>query len=174
MVCKTHQIFHYLNLYIGKLTPLKSQYSRAYTLVEMALALLIVGLIYSTITPAFLHLVEEKRADEVVDEIEDMGLEIDQFFEDNGRFPDSLDEIFSPVPLDPWGNPYQYLNIKDNPSKSKGKLRKDKNLVPINSDYDLYSMGPDGKSVSPLTAIASQDDIVRGRNGDFIGSATEY
>ena len=55
-----------------------------------------------------------------------------------------------------------------------GMVRKDKNLVPINSDFDLYSMGPDGESVSPLTANSSRDDIVRGRNGDYIGNAAEY
>ena len=31
----------------------------------------------------------------------------------------------------------------------QGKFRKDKNIVPINSDYDLYSMGPDGASGGP-------------------------
>ena len=66
----------------------------------------------------------------------------------------------------------EYLDLSD--PNGLGKMRKDKNLVPINSDYDLYSMGPDGISVSPLTAKASQDDIVRGRNGKFIGVATDY
>ena len=56
----------------------------------------------------------------------------------------------------------------------KGKLRKDKNLVPINSDYDFYSMGSDGKSFPPLTANDSRDDIVRGRNGAYFGPASEY
>jgi len=55
-----------------------------------------------------------------------------------------------------------------------GQKRKDKNLVPINSDYDLYSMGPDGKTTSALTAAISQDDIVRGRDGIFIGLAADY
>lgn len=97
---------------------------------------------------------------------------IDKFFEENGFFPDSLDEIYDPVPLDPWGNPFQYIN--HDTGNGNGKLRKDKNLVPINSDYDLYSMGPDGKTASPLTASISHDDIVRGRNGAFVGLALDY
>ena len=49
--------------------------------------------------------------------------------------------------LDPWGNLYQYLNLSDPTIKDiKGKARKDRNLVPINSDYDLYSTGKDGKA----------------------------
>ncbi|MCP5251868.1 MAG: hypothetical protein H6939_09135 [Burkholderiales bacterium] len=46
--------------------------------------------------------------------------------------------------------------------------------MPINSDYDLYSMGKDGASVSPLTAKASRDDIIRANNGRFIGRAADY
>jgi general secretion pathway protein G len=57
---------------------------------------------------------------------------------------------------------------------SIGQARKDRNLVPINSDYDLYSVGPDGRSVPPLTAHHSQDDIVRARNGAYIGPASEF
>ena len=49
-----------------------------------------------------------------------------------------------------------------------------KNVVPINSDFDLYSMGEDGKSKSPLTAKPSHDDIVRANDGAFIGLATDY
>lgn len=54
-----------------------------------------------------------------------------------------------------------------------GKKRKDKSLYPLNTDYDLYSMGPDGKSQTPLTAKASRNDIVRAKNGAFIGWAAD-
>ena len=55
-----------------------------------------------------------------------------------------------------------------------GQARKDRNLVPINSDYDFFSMGRDGKSVGPLTAGPSKDDIVRGSDGAFIGLGRDY
>jgi general secretion pathway protein G len=47
-------------------------------------------------------------------------------------------------------------------------------LVPVNSDYDLYSMGPDGDSKPPFTAKASRDDIVRASNGSWIGPVSEF
>jgi len=100
--------------------------------------------------------------------------------------------------LDPWGRRYQYLRLA-NPSdngngngngngkgkgkgkgkdpkepKEQAKPRKDNFLVPINSDFDLYSMGPDGKSVAPLTAKHSRDDIIRANNGGYFGPASEY
>ena len=97
--------------------------------------------------------------------------------------------------LDPWGRPYQYLRLanpsdngkgdgkdndkdkgkgKDMDPKEKGKPRKDHFLVPINSDFDLYSLGPDGESRAPLTAKHSRDDIIRANNGGYFGPASEY
>ena len=55
-----------------------------------------------------------------------------------------------------------------------GMARKDRFLVPINSTYDLYSMGADGKSVLPLTATYSHDDIIRANDGTYIGLAELY
>ena len=125
-----------------------------------------------TVSPAVIKMIDSAHSDTAEEEIAEIQTSIDDFYDKNGRYPTSLEEVFGETPLDPWGNPYQYLDLTD--LKGKGKMRKDKNLVPINSDYDLFSMGPDGQSVSPLTAQASQDDIVRGRNGAFIGLATEY
>jgi general secretion pathway protein G len=64
-----------------------------------------------------------------------------------------------------------YLNFATTP---QGQWRKDHNLVPLNSAFDLYSMGKDGQSQPPLTAAASHDDIVRASDGNFIGMASRY
>ena len=100
--------------------------------------------------------------------------------------PESLATIGRASLLDPWGSPYQYLNFElatggagDNKGKGKGKgfptgARMDRFLVPINSTYDLYSMGKDGKTVVALTAKDSIDDIVRANDGGFIGLAAKY
>jgi general secretion pathway protein G len=64
------------------------------------------------------------------------------------------------TPRDPWGNPYQYLPL-DGASPPGGggpgggggaaaHARKDRFLVPIDTDFDLYSMGKDGQSASAL------------------------
>jgi len=98
--------------------------------------------------------------------------EIMLYYADTGTLPETLADINRENFPDPWGNPYQYLNLET--LKGKGKARKNRNLVPINSDYDLYSMGKDGASVGPLTAKASRDDIVRANDGRFIGLASDY
>ena len=58
--------------------------------------------------------------------------------------------------------------------RKKEKRRKDRFLVPLNKEYDLYSMGKDGKSQPPLTAKESYDDIVRANNGIYIGQASQF
>jgi len=55
-----------------------------------------------------------------------------------------------------------------------GKARKDHFLVPLNSDYDLYSVGKDGESRAPLSAPQSADDVIRANDGAYIGLAANY
>lgn len=116
--------------------------------------------------------VNRARVSRAVADIGDIQLVVDRFQLNRGQFPDSLVEAGLGARLDPWGAPYQYLNFAN--VMGVGQMRKDRNLVPINTDYDLYSMGPDGRSVSPLTARPSHDDIVRANDGNFIGVAEDY
>lgn len=55
-----------------------------------------------------------------------------------------------------------------------GSARKDGNLVPINTYYDLCSVGKDGKTKLPLRAKDSHDDIIYANDGDYIGLASEF
>ena len=155
-----------------KLNKPGKQRCRAFTVIEIAVAVLVVGLAVMTFTPVALKMMDSAKTSTAEQEIIEMAADIDDFIEDNGRLPDSLEEVFGEVPVDPWGNPYQYLNF--DAIHGNGLKRKDKNLVPINTDYDFYSMGPDGKTSSALTAAISQDDIVRARDGSYVGLASEY
>lgn len=60
------------------------------------------------------------------------------------------------------------------PCGGVGGARKDRFLVPINSDFDIYSMGRDGQTVAPLTAKKSHDDIIRASDGGFYGLAAYF
>jgi general secretion pathway protein G len=97
---------------------------------------------------------------------------IAEFKLDHRHFPADLTEIGKNTMLDPWGKPYQYVDHSD--AKGNGHFRKDKNIVPINSDFDLWSNGKDGASESPLTAKSSRDDIIRANDGGFVGLASDY
>lgn len=142
------------------------------TLIELMIALAIIGVLASIAIPAYEDYVEEARVAQAVTDISAVSILIQAYWEDERAYPDSLADVGEGGKLDPWDNPYQYTNLTQ--KGSTGKARKDKNLVPLNSDFDLYSMGKDGKSSSPLTAAASKDDILRANDGRFIDLASKY
>ena len=51
--------------------------------------------------------------------------------------------------------------------------RKDKLYKPLNSTFDLYSVGKDGDTKPNLDAKVSQDDVVRALDG-MVALATYY
>jgi general secretion pathway protein G len=116
--------------------------------------------------------IDQARITRAVGDIRSIELDIKTFELTEGRLPVDLIEIHADMFRDPWGNPYVYTNLTT--TKGKGKARKDRYLNPLNSDFDLYSMGEDGASSTPLTAKASRDDIVRANDGAFVGLAADY
>jgi general secretion pathway protein G len=175
----THHLYFKKNFtcsIVGKRGQAGTRIQRAFTLIELLVAIAIVSIFSTVAVPVYSDYIERARVLEAIADIKTIDVYMATYeLSNNGRMPDSLAEIGMDGLLDPWGKPYQYLNLSD-PKKrgNRGKARKDHNLVPINSDYDLYSMGKDGKSVSPLTAKASRDDIVRANNGRFIGRASDH
>lgn len=143
------------------------------TLIELLLALAAVALLVAIAYPSYLQYIERSRNAQAMADIAAIEQAIARYrIQSNGALPNSLSQIGKGELNDPWGNPYRYTRITS--ATPPGQLRKDKNLVPINTDYDLYSMGADGASRGPLTAKTSRDDIVRANNGDFVGLASDY
>ena len=98
-------------------------------------------------------------------------------FNDGFHYPATLADISSSLPnngIDPWGNAYVYLNIIDGGPGIKGQVRKDKKLNPINTNYDLYSMGKDGVTKKQLDNKDSVDDIVLAGDGGFVGLSSDF
>ena len=156
-----------LNTQVARFRP-----HRGLTVVELAFALCIVAVMLTIALPAYQQYRERVRIDQAKQDIMAMSAVIKNYYQDAQAYPDSLADVGLGGMLDPWGNPYGYLNLGD--KKAHGHARKDHSLVPINTDFDLYSMGPDGRSSPPLTAKASRDDIVRANDGAFIGVAADY
>jgi general secretion pathway protein G len=115
---------------------------------------------------------EYAKTAKAVADIHALGNDIQAYEFTKDKFPDTLGDIGYGGRLDPWGNPYQYLNFAN--VNGNGKMRKDRFLVPINTNFDLYSMGKDGQSVSPLTAKASHDDVIWANDGSFVGLASDF
>lgn len=145
-----------------------------FTLIELVLALAILGVLGAMAVSHYKGKMDTMKISQAKDDIKKIEVLLELFYTDHRYYPGSLHEVAMGTMLDPWGNPYQYLVIPKGKEKGPSAVRKDKSLHPINSDYDLYSMGEDGQSVAALTAKASHDDIIRARNGQFLGLASDF
>lgn len=147
---------------------------RAFTIIEIMIVMAVIGALAAIALPTYQGYLERTRVAQAVMDIAGISTKLEQYRLDNRQYPANLSDVINPVPLDPWGNPYQYLAIDIDPAPNKGAVRKDKSLNPLNSDFDLYSMGKDGLSAKPLTAAKARDDVVRANNGRFVGLATDH
>ena len=145
-----------------------------YTLLELMFAVAVVGLLAAIAVPSYARIIEQQKIQQGERDLRLLGLRIENYRTAHGVAPDSLNQLNMKLPKDPWGRDYQYLNFSANIPGIAGMIRKDHNLHPLNSEFDLYSVGADGVSQPPLTAQVSRDDIVWARDGDFVGLAADY
>jgi general secretion pathway protein G len=144
------------------------------TLVELMIALFVTALLTVIALPSYSRYVNRVRTNKVMIFMASTSLSLEAYYAQHLNYPASLSEVGITDAVDPWGNPYQYLAIDIDPPPNKGKVRRDKNMNPINTDYDLYSNGPDGRSQTQLMARFARDDIVRAGNGSYIGKAQDF
>ncbi len=125
---------------------------RGFTLIEILLVVIIIGILVGLVAPKLAGRSEEARVQAARADIEGgLALALDLYEVDNGRFPDSLQDLITRgatstnwrgpylkkgIPKDPWGDQYSY--------KYPGSHNP--------SGYDLFTKGPDRQE-------GSQDDI---------------
>jgi len=120
---------------------------RAFTLIELLLVLVILGVLAALVIPKFTGRSKQARETAAKTDLRTISTAIDAFETDNSRFPNTEEGlnalVTAPsgvtnwrgpylkggVPKDPWGNVYQY--------RQPGQQN--------TSDYDVYSFGPDGR-----------------------------
>ncbi len=120
---------------------------RAFTLIELLLVLVILGILAAIVVPKFSGRTEQARETAARSQLSTFGTALDAFEVDNGYYPkgrDGLQDLVvqprdaknwrgpylkSEVPVDPWGNAYIY--------ECPGRYNP--------SGYDLMSLGPDGR-----------------------------
>ncbi len=143
-----------------------------FTLIELILAAAILGVLGALAASQYGDYQDKVKFAQAKSDIKKIETAIAQYYADNKAYPQQLGTVGAGTLLDPWGKPYQYCELASGTSACT--TRKDKSLHPLNSDFDLYSMGKDRDSKTPLTAKASRDDIIRARNGQFLGYAVDF
>ncbi len=149
----------------------QSRRSRGFTLIEVLSVVGLLGILTLVALPFYHGYKERVRVSQAISDINMMSASVQHYWDDNHAYPSSLADIGLADRLDPWGFPYAYYNIDAN---GKGQARKDHALNPLNTDFDLYSVGADGVSKAQITQKDSLDDVIRASNGAYVGLATGF
>lgn len=115
-----------------------------FTLIELMLVVIIIGVLAAMVMPRLVGRSEEARAAAAKADINsNVNLGLDMFEMDNGRYPtteEGLGALRTNSGLPSWKGPY----LKKDPKDPWGKPYFYKNPGTHSNDYDLYSAGPNG------------------------------
>lgn len=143
-----------------------------FTLIELLIVVAILGTIAAIAIPVYGSALDVAKVARTIADVRAMSREIEIYRITVGHPPDTLDAVGFAGHHDPYGRAYAYLRIDT--LKGKGAVRKDRKLNPLNSDFDLYSLGKDGKTKQQITNKDSLDDIIRASDGGFFGVARDF
>jgi len=144
---------------------------RGFTMIELMITLGLIALLLGIAMPLYDEYRERAREGLAAKDVMAMGALIQRSQLERRELPETLDEIGLGGRLDPWGRPYVYYNVEAN---GRGHARKDRRLNPLNTDFDLYSLGRDGKTKPQISQKDSLDDLIRANNGRYVGLAAGY
>jgi general secretion pathway protein G len=135
-----------------------------FTLIELLIVIIILGVLAGLVGPRLFGRVGQSRQKAAQVQIELLGAALDQFKLDVGRYPSSQEGLTalqqSPgnapgwegpylkkdVPLDPWGNPYQYRSPGEHGEYDIVSLGSDRAPGGDGEATDLTSWGVEGKA----------------------------
>lgn len=121
----------------------KTTVSKGFSLIELLLVLVLLGLIFSLVVPNIIGRSESGKHDIAQAQIDRLSMAVDTYYLDTGKVPRNLrDLVENPgntsnwngqyvkesLLTDPWGNPYQFR-----PDGQHG-------------EFDIYSYGRDGQA----------------------------
>lgn len=143
-----------------------------FTLLELLIVMAIISVLATIGFFKYTGFIAQTKETKAIADVKEIARLIDEFKDlHDGRYPENLDELGRGTFLDPWGHPYQYVNIAEDDKKGSGnqKARRDRNQRPINTYFDLWSSGADGDYQQQVNGAKSRDDIIYAWDGQFVG-----
>jgi len=123
---------------------------KAFTLIELMLVIIIIGILGSIVVPRLAGRAEKARLAAARADVEaNLPAALDMYEMDVGEYPQNLQDLVEDPGADNWAGPY----LKKLPRDPWGKDYYYKNPADYGFDYDLASLGRDG-------TFGSEDDIV--------------
>jgi general secretion pathway protein G len=134
--------------------PYRYRNDTGYTLLELLVVMGILAILTAFATPQLMGYFGKAKAQSVQLQIENINTALELYYMENGAYPSAgvgLKALVEATPeaprwngpylkkvknlLDPWGRPYQYTTG--------------------NGDYEVYSLGPNGKAKASASTAAS-------------------
>jgi general secretion pathway protein G len=141
-----------------------------FTLVESLFATAVLAIGVDAAVAQISTQLEQTRIERAEQEITRIARAIEVYRALHHELPGSLTDLGPGVWLDPWGHSYEYVNFD-----ARGTVgQRTFDSLPINSEYDLYSRGADGRTDANLRTETARDDIVRARDGTYVGTAADF
>lgn len=153
---------------------MNSSSEKGFSLIELVIAMVVAAALAAIAVPAYQQYRERLRVNQAETTISVLAADLTRYYTEHYTYPATLAGLGIAIPLDPWGNPYKYVPIDVPNPPTTGQILKDKSMHPVNSDFDLYSMGADAQTTTQLASHTSKDDVIRAGNGSYIGLASGY
>jgi general secretion pathway protein G len=136
-----------MNTRTSLLNPVRRRFSAGFTLIELMVVLVIIGVLAALIVPSVLERADDARSTAAKTDVNNLMQALKLYKLDNQRYPTSEQGLqalqakpstgpipgnwkpyLDKLPNDPWGHPYQYLNPG------------------IKGEIDVMSFGADGQA----------------------------